>query len=90
MSLFTKRSPTTDSLKLQQIKEWVSDGLALDASTVISISQLQCNEPCCPPVETVIAVMTQPTQAYKIAKAASDVTHGDVENAIGRSQANLY
>ncbi|NET49870.1 MAG: hypothetical protein F6K09_14375 [Merismopedia sp. SIO2A8] len=82
MSLFAKRSPTANPLKLQQIKGWVSDCLSLDSSTIVSISQLRCNEPGCPPVETVIAIMTHPTQTYKIHKAAPDVMCDDVVSTI--------
>ena len=32
----------------------------------ISISQFQCHEPGCPPIATVIAVMAQPPQTFKI------------------------
>ena len=83
MSLFSKeRSAPTDPAKLAQIKAWATELLTLQPSTTVSISQLRCNEPCCPPVETVIAVMAETPRTYKVHKAASDVEYQDVVNAI--------
>ncbi|MEB3230564.1 MAG: hypothetical protein VKJ64_06110 [Leptolyngbyaceae bacterium] len=83
MSLFSRqRSPSTDATTLQRIKDWTKTSLNLDEGSVVSISQLRCHEPDCPPVETVIAVMTHPPQTYKIHKAASDIEYDDVVQAI--------
>ncbi|MEL6777956.1 MAG: hypothetical protein AAFO06_11930 [Cyanobacteria bacterium J06597_16] len=48
----------------------------------ISISQLKCTEPGCPPLETVIAVMSQPPQTYKIHRPAAEIERADVIKAI--------
>ena len=83
MSLFSKeRSAPTDPAKLAQIKAWTTELLTLNPTTTISISQLRCNEPGCPPVETVIAVMADSPQTYKVHKAASDVEYQDVVDAL--------
>jgi len=60
----------------------VADLLQLDAETTISINQLQCKEPGCPPVETVIIILTQPMQQYKIHKAIGDIRTADVIKAV--------
>ncbi|MEM7066079.1 MAG: hypothetical protein AAF572_23300 [Cyanobacteria bacterium P01_B01_bin.77] len=73
-----KISPT----QLQQIKTWVYQALSLDESTPVSISQLTCTEPCCPPVETVISVMTQPPKTYKIHQPAVEISQTDVVQAL--------
>lgn len=82
MGLFSKRAAPTDPAKLAQIKAWATELLTLNPSTTISISQLRCNEPECPPIETVIAVMAVAPQTYKIPKAASDVEYQDVVDAL--------
>ena len=66
----------------EQLKAWVYQTLALDESIPISISQLTCTEPCCPPIETVIAVMTQPPQTYKIHQPAAEIGEDDVVRAL--------
>jgi hypothetical protein len=70
MNLFKQSRPTTNPEAIQQIKAWTQQILDLPVDVPISISQLQCHEPGCPPIETVIAVMTQPTQTFKIHAAA--------------------
>lgn len=73
MNLFKQQRPTAKSEHVQQLKTWTQEILTLPTDVPISISQLQCHEPGCPPVETVIAVMSQPIQTFKIHGAASDI-----------------
>ncbi|MGD1854484.1 MAG: hypothetical protein ACFB2W_09545 [Leptolyngbyaceae cyanobacterium] len=68
--------------QLQQLKAWVYQALGLDESVPVSISQLACSEPCCPPLETVIAVMTQPPKTYKIHQPAADIEQADIAKAL--------
>ena len=77
-SASNKISPT----QLQQLKGWVYQALSLDTETPVSISQLTCTEPGCSPLETVIAVMTQPPQTYKIHQPAADIGEADVVQAL--------
>ncbi|MEM9272422.1 MAG: hypothetical protein AAGA80_05590 [Cyanobacteria bacterium P01_F01_bin.143] len=79
MNLFTKSTPKVDLEKLQQIKSWTYHNLAIAPEISISISQLQCHEPDCPTLETVIAVMTNPPRQYKIHKSASEITEEDIK-----------
>ena len=74
MGLFDSSTPNKISpAQLQQLKSWVYGALALDPSVPVSISQLTCTEPGCPPLETVIAVMTQPPKTYKIHQPAVEI-----------------
>lgn len=78
MDLFSQNKPKADPKHIQQIKSWVYRILEVDAGVPISISQLACHEPGCPPLETVIAVMTQPIQQYKIHKAVNEIDEVDI------------
>lgn len=69
--------------QLQRLKTWVYQTLSLDSAITVSISQLTCSEPGCPPLETVIAVMTQPPQTYKIHQPAADISQTDLAQALG-------
>ncbi|ELS01612.1 hypothetical protein Xen7305DRAFT_00013170 [Xenococcus sp. PCC 7305] len=82
MNLFTKSHSQVDLAKLKQIKDWVYHNLDLHREISISISQLQCHEPDCPPLETVIAVMTNPPQQYKIHKPASQITEVEIKKLL--------
>ncbi len=79
MNLFTKSTPQVNLEQLNQIKAWVYRQLEINTETSISISQLQCHEPGCPPLETVIAIMTNPPIQYKIHKAVSQIIEEDIE-----------
>jgi hypothetical protein len=81
MGLFKKQpTPAADSTVITQLKGWVYEALALSQDIPISISQLQCTEPGCPPLETVIAVMTHPPQTYQIHKPAAAIQLDDVRH----------
>jgi hypothetical protein len=82
MNLFKQPRSTAKPEDIQQLKTWTQEILNLPADVPISISQLQCHEPGCPPIETVIAVMTQPTQTFKIHAAAGEITRDQVGQAI--------
>ncbi|MEM9165096.1 MAG: hypothetical protein AAGC54_18765 [Cyanobacteria bacterium P01_F01_bin.4] len=87
MNLFDPSPQKISPTQLQQLKAWVYEVLTLDAAVPISISQLKCTEPGCPPLETVIAVMTQPPQTYKIHRSAADIEQADIANALTRQGA---
>lgn len=65
---------------LKQIRTWVRDIVPLDAEDTISVTELACAEPGCPPKETVIVVMRSsgPWEKMRIHKAMPDVTEMDV------------
>lgn len=73
MNLFSQSRPKANSAALQQLKTMVYDLLKLDSNIDISVAQLQCKEPDCPPIETVITILSQPAQQYKIHKPLDDI-----------------
>ena len=85
MDLFSQPKTSVDPAVLQRLKAQVADLLKLDAETTISINQLQCREPGCPPIETAIIILTQPTQQYKIHKAVGDISAADLVKAVQES-----
>lgn len=80
MNLFAKSTLKANSGDTKQIKDWTYQILDIDSEIIISITQLQCHEPDCPPIETVIAIMTSPPQQYKIHKPISQITQLDIKN----------
>jgi len=85
MDLFSQPKSSVDPAVLQQLKAQIANLLQLDAETTISINQLQCKEPGCPPIETAIIILTQPTQQYKIHKALGDISAADLVKAVQES-----
>ncbi|NJK52708.1 MAG: hypothetical protein HC936_07540 [Leptolyngbyaceae cyanobacterium SU_3_3] len=82
MNLFSQKKLKADPAKVQQLKAWIYELLNLDQEITVSISQLQCKEPGCPPIETAIAVLTQPTQQFKIHKAINEIEQADLMQAL--------
>ena len=65
---------------IRQVKEWVRERFSLDEDVAISVSELACATPGCPPVDTVVAFWTAPDvrHHFRIFKAAQDVTEDDL------------
>lgn len=83
MSLFSRR-PASHAEHVARVKAWVRELLTLAPDTAILVTELQCTEPGCPPLETVIAVLEEgePPRQYKVHRALTDVSRGDVTAVI--------
>ncbi|MDF5721417.1 MAG: hypothetical protein PUP91_13250 [Rhizonema sp. PD37] len=75
---FSQKTPKVNTEQTKQVKEWIYQALKIDESIPISLSQLQCTEPGCPPIETVIAVMRNPIQQYKVHKPIAEIEFTDI------------
>lgn len=51
------RTSSEHASKGRQIKEFVRQKLALSDDATVLVTELQCSEPGCPPLETVIAIL---------------------------------
>ncbi|HWU65291.1 MAG TPA: hypothetical protein VN112_24990 [Ensifer sp.] len=64
------------------IKQWTRACLALPDEKVVSVNELTCHIPGCPPKETVIVVMgASGTMQASIHKALADICEADVTEA---------
>lgn len=68
--------------RARAIKQWTREQLALPDDVVVSVNELACHLPGCPPKETVVLVMCdgQTTQT-SIHKAIEHVTEEDIAAA---------
>ena len=82
MDLFSQSKPKAEPEKVQHLKSLIYEILEIDSEIPVSISQLQCSEPDCPPIETVIAIMTTPAQQYKIHKSVAEIDSSDISALI--------
>jgi len=78
MNLFTQGQLKAEPAKVRQLKSWIDELLKLNQEITVSISQLQCKEPGCPPIETVITVLSQPVQQFKVHKAIAEIEQSDL------------
>lgn len=79
MDLFKAPLPKADPEQIAQLKAWVHEAFTIPVEVPVSISQLACHEPGCPPIETVIAIMTHPPQQYKLHQAINVITRADIQ-----------
>ncbi len=82
---FGKVATEVTSQQIKQVKKWIHQYFEIDEEVSISLSQLQCTEPDCSPIETVISVMTNPVQHYKIHKKIADIEPRDISLLAGDS-----
>ncbi len=77
---FFNSQKESDPRQLVQVKSWVSQAFDLSEDVSVMITQLQCTEEGCPPIETVIAIMETPgkPRQYKIHKPLAEVKQTDI------------
>ncbi len=80
MQNFFNSQLKTDPRQLVQVKSWVSQVFDLSEDVSVMITELQCTEEGCPPIETVIVIMETPgkSRQYKIHKPLADVNQKDI------------
>ena len=81
---FKPRSGTSYADALARIRAWTKAAIPA-GDAVISVNELACAEPGCPPRETVVLVMWPDAPAWKIRmhNAMPDVTEEEVVVALG-------
>jgi hypothetical protein len=81
MNLFTPKQRSSNSLA---IKNWTQEALSLHEEAVVMVSELQCHEPDCPPIETVIIVIETGNEQrmFKVHKAIDELTREEVVDVI--------
>lgn len=63
----------------RSIKLWTREILLLPEETVVSVNELACHVPGCPPKETVVLVMrTEGTDQVSMHKAMQEITREDL------------
>lgn len=78
--------PRRDASLIRQVKDWAYECLPISADATVSVMELECHEPGCPPLETVVAAMEQgqETRQWKFHKPMPDITRADVAEAAAK------
>lgn len=79
------RRPKTDPETRERISRWVREALALLDADIVKVSEIDCNDPACGGVETVILVLRkgERTVAYKSRGSAVTQTRPLIVAALG-------
>ena len=72
-----------------EIKVWVSEHLGLGENDLVSVAELTCHEPGCPPVDTVVTVHRDDGDrgSWKVHKPMSEVCEPDINDALSSAEA---
>lgn len=67
-----------------RIRKWVGLALGDSPNLSLTISEIDCGDPACPGLETIILVMreAEATQAVKIRKPMEEIAEADVREAV--------
>lgn len=84
---------TVDLGKTEQVKGWALAALGaapasatgMSADVTVMVAEIECKEPGCPPVETVVSFLEKSNpQKVKVIKSLAEVEEADVQFAVGR------
>jgi hypothetical protein len=77
-------SASTGKASAVPLKSWVREALRLDDDAVVTVSELECTEPGCPPIETAVTVFVSGDDPFlvKIPKAVADLDRSDLLSAL--------
>ena len=79
MNVFGGQGPSVPAQHLDALKSAVRTRFGLDADAPVMLTELQCAEPDCPPIETVIALLAAgANRRWKIFKPLRDVAPEDI------------
>ncbi|MBO0719425.1 MAG: hypothetical protein J2P41_01290 [Blastocatellia bacterium] len=69
-----------DPAQIAAIKSWVVEYFHLSEEVPLMVTELQCTEEGCPPLETVIAILDTPgnVRQYKVFKPLAEVAAEDI------------
>ena len=83
--MFNRKRP--DANTVRNLKKIVAEQFELPDDTTLSVAELNCHEPGCPPTETVITARSPDgtTTDWRVAKAIADIQETDINNLPKRS-----
>lgn len=82
MDLFSRSNLKANPAKVKRVKTWITEISDLNEQATISLNQLTCHEPGCPPIETAIVILEQPPKQYKIHKSIAEIEQADIEQLV--------
>lgn len=83
------KAKRADPVAIAAIKAQVLEQLGSPANLTIAVNEIDCNDPSCPGLETIVLIMAegQKTRACKISKPIEDVLPEDIGKALSETNA---
>ena len=78
--MFNKKKPNVENIR--NLKIIISEKYNIPENSTLSIAELACHEPNCPPIETIITERTVDGKLknWRIARSINDIREVDFEN----------
>ena len=82
--MFDKKRPNSETVG--RIKNLIKQKLGLPETTIVSVVELACHEPGCPPTETIITAHAEDSsrQNWRINKPISEISDDDISIITGQ------
>ena len=79
-NIFNRKNQNVE--KIRNLKNLISKQYKLSENTLISIVELSCHEPDCPPIETVITARNEDgsMKNWRVAKSIEEIKESDINN----------
>lgn len=80
---FSRQRPDGFAARISEIKTWTRTILALEEDAIVSVSELACSQPECPPKMVVVLVLCdpEPPRKFTVHKALLDTKEDDIREA---------
>jgi hypothetical protein len=81
---FSRKPDPAEDAARARLRRWAEDVLGPEPPVSLTISEIDCGDPACPGIETIILVMREgeATQAVKIARPMTEATEADLRDAM--------
>ena len=78
----SEKNQEKDISAILKIKNWVRENFRLTGYESVLVTELQCHEKGCPPVETVIVILREgmEKEQYKFHKRMDEISFEDIKN----------
>ena len=78
--MFNKKKPNVENIR--NLKIIISEKYNIPENSTLSIAELACHEPNCPPIETIITERNEngKVRNWRIAKPINDIQENDINN----------
>ncbi|MEP3056183.1 hypothetical protein [Ascidiaceihabitans sp.] len=78
LNMFNNAQPDPDAIA--RVKTLFTEAFQLPDDTILSLAELRCHEPDCPPIETVITARAQGADMrdWRIGKSIAEITKADI------------
>ena len=76
--MFNKKKPNVENIR--NLKIIISEKYNISENSILSIAELACHEPNCPPIETIITERNEngKVRNWRIAKPINDIQETDI------------